>query len=66
MSGQLCYKAKKSKKGVKPNSNEYQIDHVFPKKKGGTNSFKNAQVLTRKENRDKSDKIESKKRRNKY
>ncbi len=46
----------KNKSGVTPPSNEAQIDHVIPKSQGGTNSPSNAQVLTRKENRLKSDK----------
>lgn len=49
-------KAQKSKKGIKPNPAECQVDHIIPKSKGGTNSFKNAQVTSRKYNRDKWDK----------
>ncbi|QDX92993.1 HNH endonuclease [Brevibacillus laterosporus] len=42
-----------------PDPNEWQIDHIIPRDKDGTNSFSNAQVLTRKENRDKSNKLPS-------
>lgn len=44
---------KQSRKGEKPPANEAQIDHIVPRFKGGENSFANAQVLSRKENRDK-------------
>ncbi len=35
--------------------NEWAVDHVVPKSKGGTNSYTNAQVLSRAENTVKSD-----------
>lgn len=43
-------------KGVTPSPDEWQIDHIIPKKAGGTNSYSNAQVLSRFENRLKWDK----------
>lgn len=51
LSGQELVKPQKSMKGVTPPKNEWQIDHVVPKDKGGTNSYSNAQVLSREENR---------------
>ena len=49
--------AKKSEKGVSPPSNETQVDHIFPKSKGGDGSPSNGQVLCRDCNRTKSDKV---------
>ena len=48
----------KSMKGVTPSPLEWQIDHIVPKSAGGTNSFANAQVLSRHENRLKWDYFE--------
>ncbi|AEB75046.1 RHS repeat-associated core domain-containing protein [Clostridium botulinum] len=47
---------RKSQKGVTPLQNEWQIDHIIPKSKGGTNSFGNARIISLKWNRIKWDK----------
>ncbi len=60
LSGQKLQVPQKSMKGVVPSSREAQIDHIIPKNPKsqsifpGTNSYKNAQVLSRRENRLKS------------
>lgn len=56
LSGEVLTQPAKSQKGVTPSSNEWQIDHIVPKDKCGTNSYSNAQVLSRAENRAKSNK----------
>ena len=55
LSGQTLVSPQKSMKGVTPPASEWQIDHIIPKSAGGTNSFSNAQVLSREENRIKWD-----------
>jgi hypothetical protein len=44
----------KSQKGVTPSPTEWQIDHIKPIDQGGTNNYSNAQVISRSENRAKS------------
>nr|WP_255446407.1 RHS repeat-associated core domain-containing protein [Bacillus sp. FDAARGOS_235] len=55
-SGKRLCKPRQSKKGQKHCPNEANVDHYFPRSKGGTNSYKNAQVLARNENIRKSNK----------
>lgn len=54
--GKLLEQPQKSARGVKPSSNEAQVDHVIAKTNGGTNSFDNAQVIERSANIAKSNK----------
>ncbi len=56
--GELLVLPKKHVKGVAPPSNEAQVDHIFPKSKGGTNSYSNAKVISRKRNIKKGNKVE--------
>jgi RHS repeat-associated protein len=57
LSGAKLVPSQKSQKGVTPPPNEAQIDHIYPRSKGGPNTTENAQVLSRKENRLKSDNL---------
>ncbi len=56
LSGETLVPATKCQKGVTPNPLEVQINHIFPRSRGGSNSYSNAQVLSRLENILKSDK----------
>ena len=47
-----------SRKGERANMNQAEIDHITPKSKGGSNSYSNAQVLSKEENLRKGNKIE--------
>ena len=53
-SGTLLIPSQKSQSGVTPPKNEAQVDHVDPRSLGGENSSSNAMVLSRSENRKKS------------
>ena len=55
LSGIELVQPQKSMKGTTLSPLEWQIDHIIPKSAGGTNSFSNAQVLSRLENRIKWD-----------
>lgn len=53
LSGTIVVQPARSARGVTPSPDEWQIDHILPKDRGGTNSYANAQVLSRAENRKK-------------
>jgi len=55
LSGIILTKPQKSQRGVTPDINEWQFDHITPKSCGGTNCSSNLQILSRQENRFKSD-----------
>lgn len=55
-SGTVLTKPQKSQRGVTPDPNEWQFDHKEAKNCGGTNCSSNLQILSRQENRAKSDK----------
>ncbi len=46
-----------SKKGVKADMDQAEVDHIIPKSKSGTNSSSNAQILSKRQNIYKSDKV---------
>lgn len=51
----ILFKIKKCVSGVSPDPSEWQFDHILPKSKGGTNSYSNCQIVSRKYNRKKWD-----------
>ncbi|MCF0242842.1 MAG: hypothetical protein HUK25_09395 [Treponema sp.] len=56
--GRVLTKPTKNMKSVTPSPDEWQIDHIYPKSLGDSNSNSNAQVLSRDENIYKSNKVE--------
>lgn len=54
LEGSLMKPSKKSMKEVTPSSSEVQVDHILSVDKGGLRTNTNLQLLTRKQNRDKS------------
>ncbi len=52
----ILKKPQKSQSGVTPDPDEWQIDHIIPRSQGGSNSYSNARVVSRKLNREKWDK----------
>jgi RHS repeat-associated protein len=62
--GRFLSMPKKSQKGVTPSQHEAQVDHIVPKNPAdpsvspGTNSFKNAKVISRERNRAKSNRVD--------
>jgi hypothetical protein len=57
VNGEILIRPQKSQKGVTPPRNEWQVDHIIPRSKGGADSVENAQILSREENRRKSNKL---------
>lgn len=58
ISGKSLDSPTQSTKGVKANMNQAEVDHMYPKSKGGTNSSSNAQVISKEENLKKLNKIQ--------
>lgn len=57
INGKVLTRGNRHLRGFTPPKNEAQIDHVFAKSRGGSNSFGNAQVLSRQHNLIKSNVI---------
>ncbi|MEU2899194.1 HNH endonuclease [Streptomyces sp. NPDC001273] len=53
--GKRVTKPQKSQRGVTPPEDEWQIDHIQPKSRGGSGDPSNGQVLCRVCNREESD-----------
>jgi hypothetical protein len=53
LSGEILVKPQKSLNGVTPPPNEWQFDHIKSIFNGGSNSYSNAQIISRLENRTK-------------
>jgi hypothetical protein len=57
VTGEVMVDSGKSRSGVKPPTNEAQVDHKQPASRGGTRELTNLELRTRKNNRDKWDKL---------
>ena len=55
--GEILVESSQSKEGVTPPTNEAQVDHVYPKSRGGSNSYGNAEVRSRGNNSNKKDSL---------
>jgi filamentous hemagglutinin len=51
LSGKPMVDSAKSQNGIKPPTNEAQVDHILPINQGGTRTQSNLQLITRQENR---------------
>ena len=58
--GQILHWPQQCRRGVTPDPLEAQVDHIYPRSKGGWNTAENAQVISREENIRKSNHVESK------
>jgi hypothetical protein len=56
--GEVLVPSEQSQRGLTPPSNEAQIDHVYPRSRGGPNAYSNAEVRSRANNNKKRDLIE--------
>jgi RHS repeat-associated protein len=54
-SGKVLNMSKQSKKGVKADMNQAEVDHIIPRSKGGKNTNDNMQIISKEENIKKSD-----------
>jgi hypothetical protein len=57
ISGKILDSPVQSRKGVKANMNQAEVDHKIARSKGGTNSSSNAQIISKEENLRKSNKF---------
>ena len=60
ISGVELHPPQQYRRGVTPDPLEAQVDHIYPRSKGGWNTPENAQIISREENMRKSNNVESK------
>ena len=60
ISGIELHPPQQCRRGVTPDPLEAQVDHIYPRSKGGWNTPENAQIISREENIRKSDHVEGK------